>query len=277
VRESLDGLAAYVVPGADAFSRWGEASQCSVSSTSWWTTIVGKVSSFVYTVHSRPMPEPDRRDRSHAIRTKNHPSVSKSRWSSACSVITERPCRPAHPDDQPAAVASATAVSRARALPETWRVHQSRALDRVDRALRKLPPGARIRIAREPESISQRALPRSPSIRARTERSSRPTQRPTRWSASTRPPDHNRSGGSPARSDRGDRSPPASPAGNPRNRRRPSPGRRDRRVLSRSAALDERPRDRQHPPGGDRYPPLPAPARGDRPVQKPSNSDRRLT
>jgi hypothetical protein len=162
VRESLDGLAAYVVPGADAFSRWGEASQCSVSSTSWWTTIVGKVSSFVYTVHSRPMPEPDRRDRSHAIRTKNHPSVSKSRWRSACSVITERPCRPAHPDDQPAAVASATAVSRARALPETWRVHQSRALDRVDRALRKLPPGARIRIAREPESISQREMPAIP-------------------------------------------------------------------------------------------------------------------
>ena len=50
---------------------------------------------------------------------------------------------------QPAAVASAGAVPRARALVAARALNQVRVLDRVDRQLRKLPAGARVRIARE--------------------------------------------------------------------------------------------------------------------------------
>ena len=105
--------------------------------------------------------------------------------------------------------------------------------------------------APSPSRSPSPSCPRSPRVPARSGRSSRSAQRPARWSASARPPDHDSSPGpfsGPATPD-GERSPPTS------HRRKSARSLRythsadaNRRVLSPSAALDERVRDRQHPP-----------------------------
>jgi hypothetical protein len=65
------------------------------------------------------------------------------------------------------ALASASALPRARTLMKAGSLNQSRVLDRVDRRLRRLPAGARVRIAREQVAQIRRLTRRADALRSR--------------------------------------------------------------------------------------------------------------
>ena len=117
----------------------------------------------------------------------------------------------------------------------------------------------------------------SPNVPTHSERSCRSTQRPTRWSASTRA-DQSRAVLRPAPS-HGERSPLTSHTTNRRDTRRyHALTNGDQRVLRPSAALDEPPRDRQHPNPNRSQPLASHPSRlTSKPTRNTQIATRRLT
>jgi hypothetical protein len=68
---------------------------------------------------------------------------------------SQRSGRRAHPRGERVALASASALPRARALTgAAGSLNHSRVLDRVERRLRKMSAGARVRVARERVALS---------------------------------------------------------------------------------------------------------------------------